>query len=103
MASQEREKGPDLSRLDALEGSPQTHHLFQALRLIEAAYDTNPRLGRSRRPAQDPVRLGQEPELAFPTSTIARFAINKGRGTRSAVSACVWALWPERRPAASSD
>ena len=80
MASKEREKGPDLSRLYALEGSPQTHHLFQALRLIEAAYDTTPRLGRSRRPAQDPVRLGQEPELAFPTSTIARFALNEGRG-----------------------
>nr|WP_321981924.1 type VI secretion system baseplate subunit TssG [uncultured Cohaesibacter sp.] len=79
MASQEREEGPDLSRLDTLEGSPQKHHLFQALRLIEAVHEANPRLGRSHRPSQDPVRLGQEPELAFPTSTIANFKKEAGK------------------------
>ncbi|MEJ8472475.1 type VI secretion system baseplate subunit TssG [Roseibium algae] len=73
MASEKREAGADLSRLEALEHSPQKHHIFQALRLVEAAYADQPRLGRSRRPSQDPLRLGQDPELAFPTSSISSF------------------------------
>lgn len=73
MAGEEREAAADLSRLRALERTPEKYHLFQALRLIEAAYEENPRLGRSKRPSQDPVRLGQTPALAFPTSTIAAF------------------------------
>lgn len=73
MASEERETVPDLSRLEALGLAPQSHHLFQALRLIEAVHSDSPRLGRSSRPAQDPVRLAQEAELAFPTSTISSY------------------------------
>lgn len=73
MASDERNAQADLSRLAALEAEPTKYHVFQALRLIEAAYADRPRLGESRRPRQDPVRLTQEPELAFPTSTVASF------------------------------
>lgn len=80
MAGAEREAGPDLSRLAALGQSPQSHHIFQALRLIEAACADHPRLGRSRRPSQDAVRLAQVPELAFPTSTIASFTRDEGTG-----------------------
>lgn len=80
MAGEERETSPDLSRLEALGQSPQTYHIFQALRLIETAYADHPRLGRSRRPSQDPVRLGQAPELAFPTSTIASFVQDPATG-----------------------
>ncbi|MEL6267454.1 MAG: type VI secretion system baseplate subunit TssG, partial [Pseudomonadota bacterium] len=76
----EREAKAALTRLDALAASPQTQHIFQALRVIEAAFPDNPRLGRSRRPAEDPVRIGQEVELAFPPSTIADFKLNvRGR------------------------
>ncbi|MBP1852485.1 type VI secretion system baseplate subunit TssG [Rhizobium halophytocola] len=73
MAGQERETGPDLSRLEALRENPHSHHIFHALRLIEATYADHPRLGRSRRPSQDAVRLTQDPELAFPASTISAF------------------------------
>lgn len=73
MAGEKREAGPDLTRLRALEDDPHAHHIFQALRLIEATYADSPRLGRSRRPSQDPVRLMQEAELAFPASTISAF------------------------------
>ncbi|WP_299963780.1 type VI secretion system baseplate subunit TssG [uncultured Roseobacter sp.] len=73
MASQERTPGPDLTRLDALTKAPDTFNFFQALRLIEAAHTDRPRLGQSRSPAQDPVRLSQTPELAFPGSTITDF------------------------------
>ncbi|MDT8343075.1 MAG: type VI secretion system baseplate subunit TssG [Thermohalobaculum sp.] len=75
MAGDERAAAPDLSRLAALGSDPQSHHIFQALRLIEAAFPDRPRLGRSRRPSQDAVRIGQEAELAFPPSTIAAFSL----------------------------
>lgn len=73
MAGKKRTAGPDLTRLAALNDNPHSHHIFQALRLIEAAHSDKPRLGRSRRPSEDPVRLTQEVELAFPTSSISSF------------------------------
>ena len=70
--------GPDLSRLHGLAASPQTYHVFRALRMLEAVCDDRPRLGRSSRPRQDWVRIGQEAELAFPTSAIADFRMPSG-------------------------
>ena len=70
--------GPDdLTHYAQLRAKPQIFHMFQALRVIEAQHADRPRLGQSRRAAQDAVRLGQEAELAFPTSTIADFAPDK--------------------------
>lgn len=63
----------DLSLYDKLIESPEIHHFFQALRVIEAEFADHPRLGESRRARQDAVRLGQEAELSFPPSTIASF------------------------------
>ena len=63
--------GPDhLTHYAQLLASPQTHHIFLALRIIEAAHADHPRLGESKRPREDPFRLTQEAELAFPISTI---------------------------------
>lgn len=70
-------KGPgpnDLSLFDRLVEAPEEHHVFQALRVLEAHFRDHPRLGESRRPRQDALRLGQEAELAFPPSTIANFS-----------------------------
>ncbi|MEM7059660.1 MAG: type VI secretion system baseplate subunit TssG [Pseudomonadota bacterium] len=77
MASEDRDAAPDLTRLDALKDAPQKFHIFQALRLIEAAHDDRPRLGRSRKPSEDAVRLEQEAELAFPPSTISDYQLGK--------------------------
>lgn len=74
METGERARPDDLTLLARLARSPQTHHIFHALRIIEAANPDAPRLGMARRPSQDAVRLGQEAELAFPPSTIAKFA-----------------------------
>ncbi len=41
---------------------------FDALRRIECVYDDRPRLGRSIRPADDPVRLAHTPSRASPHS-----------------------------------
>jgi len=62
-----------LTGIEPLRQDPRRFHIFQALRLIEAEYADRPRLGESRRPREDAVRLGQDAELAFPTSTLARF------------------------------
>ncbi|TDE37505.1 type VI secretion system baseplate subunit TssG [Antarcticimicrobium sediminis] len=71
--------GPDhLSHFDRLARDPEKHHVFQALRVIEAQFPEAPRLGESRRPRQDQVRLGQQPELSFPTSSIADFTPPQG-------------------------
>ena len=65
---------PDhLTHLEELTDHPGRFHLFHALRIIEAAYPDAPRLGESGLPREDPVRLGQLPELAFPPSTVAEF------------------------------
>lgn len=73
MASDERKEAGDLSRFKALKENPEKYHIFQALRLIEAAYADKPRLGRSRRPKQDAVRLKQRIDMSFASSTVARF------------------------------
>ena len=77
MATGKRNGSDDLTHYAQLQADPQSYHLFQALRVIEAHHADRPRLGQSRRSAQDPVRLGQEAELAFPTSTIADFGPDK--------------------------
>jgi type VI secretion system protein ImpH len=46
---------------------------FQALRLIEAAYPERAGLGRSLRPADDAVRLGQKPRLGFAAVELAEY------------------------------
>ncbi len=78
MATRKRSGPDDLSHFDRLVDNPGKHHVFQALRVLEAHYAEAPRLGESRRPRQDQVRLGQEAELAFPPSTIADFKPPQG-------------------------
>lgn len=71
--------GPDdLSHAARLASAPGEHHLFQALRIIEATHADAPRLGESRRPREDRVRLGQEAEMAFPPTTISTFTPAEG-------------------------
>ncbi len=78
----ETRRGPgpdDLTHFARLSRDPRSHHLFLALRILEAHHADSPRLGQSRRPRQDRVRLGQEPDLSFARTTIDSF----GRDRRS--------------------
>jgi type VI secretion system protein ImpH len=43
---------------------------FQALRLLECTYAGLPRIGRAVSPADEPVRLGQDPDFAFVASEV---------------------------------
>jgi len=73
MATGKGSRPDDLSHFARLAKNPEKHHVFQALRVIEAHYSDAPRLGESRRPREDKVRLGQEAEMAFPPTSIAAF------------------------------
>jgi type VI secretion system protein ImpH len=65
------ERPDHLTHYAQLLADPERHHIFLALRIIEAQFQDSPRLGESKRPREDRFRLGQEAELAFPPSTIA--------------------------------
>ncbi|MGR9106243.1 MAG: type VI secretion system baseplate subunit TssG [Gammaproteobacteria bacterium] len=56
-----------------LHEDPFSFNFLNAMRMIECAHPEKPRLGTSQRPADDPVRLTQEPSLAFESSTITAF------------------------------
>ena len=79
MATGKGSRPDDLNHLERLAADPEKHHVFQALRILEAAYPESPRLGESRRPREDRIRIGQEAELAFPPSTIAAFTPPEGK------------------------
>lgn len=67
-----------VAQLKKLEDDPEKYHIFHAFRMLEAAFPEAPRIGEARRPHDDKIRFGQEAELRFPTSTIAKFTTPKG-------------------------
>lgn len=73
MAGQVRAAPADLTLEEALEREPERFDFFQALRRLECAHADKPRLGEALRSNDDPVRLGEEPSLAFAPRTVASF------------------------------
>ena len=62
---------PDpLTFFRSVEEKPYTYDFYQALRRIECLYPASPRLGKGLKPADEPVRLGQDPSLAFAPATL---------------------------------
>jgi type VI secretion system protein ImpH len=51
--------------LATMAAEPWAFDFFQALRRLDARQPGKPRLGTARRPADEPVRLGQAPEMSF--------------------------------------
>lgn len=68
------------SLLQALAAEPWRYDFFHALRLVEAAHPRQPRLGTARRPQDEPVRLGQSPDLSFAPATL--HAVRPATGQR---------------------
>jgi type VI secretion system protein ImpH len=58
---------------DPLENAIASMDFFRAVRLIDAAHPDLPRTGEAFSPAQECVRFGQLPELAFATSPLDSF------------------------------
>jgi type VI secretion system protein ImpH len=71
VAGENRTAAYDLELLRALQATPYRFGFFQALRRLECAYPVRPRLGQARRPADDPIRLAQEPSVIFAPATLA--------------------------------
>jgi type VI secretion system protein ImpH len=57
--------------LEDLSREPYRYDFYQTLRRLECLYPAKPRWGTARRPLDEPVRLGQEPELSFAPSPLA--------------------------------
>jgi type VI secretion system protein ImpH len=82
MAGADRQPPPDVTPparagsgeaaafLAMLLAEPWRFDFFQAVRVVEAVYADRPPLGRGRRAADEAVRLGQPPELAFEPAEI---------------------------------
>ncbi|MGH8169869.1 MAG: type VI secretion system baseplate subunit TssG [Steroidobacteraceae bacterium] len=71
------EPGP-VPALEQLRAQPHRFTLFAALRLLEQSFPTSPRLGESRKAADDPVRIGQTPSLSFAPSDVSGFEQSPG-------------------------
>ncbi len=76
-ASAEESRAQSLAQLlDALARAPEQFDFFQALRrleVLEAHRRHQPRLGAASRPTDEPIRLGQEPDLTFAAAPLAHF------------------------------
>lgn len=70
-----------------LAGAPHAFSFYRALRLLECAAPDKPRIGTSKRLKDDPIRLAQEPSMAFAPSAIRALEPPKhGRPARMLVS-----------------
>jgi type VI secretion system protein ImpH len=78
MADDQRTTSDALTLLEALQRSPHEFDFFQAMRLLERAYAEYPRWGEALGPADEPVRIGQDPSLAFAPSTLSSFSVSDG-------------------------
>jgi type VI secretion system protein ImpH len=63
---------------EALRAAPYAHDFFALLRRLESLHPDAPRFGRALRPSQEPLRLGQEPELDFAPAALATFGHEAG-------------------------
>jgi type VI secretion system protein ImpH len=61
---------------------PWEHDFFHALRCIECLYTDGPRIGKAVRPAQEPIRLGQDPSLDFAPAVLSGVSADGGHPAR---------------------
>jgi len=80
MAGQDRTAAHPVTSLERLREKPHSAGFFRVLRELECLHRDRPRLGTANRTADDPVRLGQEPTLAFPPAALASFVPGTGGG-----------------------
>jgi type VI secretion system protein ImpH len=76
MAAEDRTASSRVELLRRLSEEPERWSLYAALRAIEATCLDLPRLGDARKPAEEWIRLGQDPSLEFATSELAGVDVN---------------------------
>lgn len=80
MACEDRPATHAVEVLQRAHAAPHQFDFFQLLRWLESVNRDRPRIGRAERPADDSVRLGQAPSLAFAPASLS--ACEPGDGTR---------------------
>ncbi|HET8707749.1 MAG TPA: type VI secretion system baseplate subunit TssG, partial [Pseudomonadales bacterium] len=68
-----------------LENEPYRFDFFYTLRRLEALHPKLPRLGTALKPADEPVRFGQEPDLSFAPATISKYEPGNSKPARMEV------------------
>jgi type VI secretion system protein ImpH len=66
-----------LNFLADLAREPYRYDFYQTLRRLECLYRDKPRWGASLRPVDEPLRLGQDPDVAFAPAPLASFEFGK--------------------------
>jgi type VI secretion system protein ImpH len=66
----------------ALAREPYRYDFYQTLRRLECLHDSKPRWGEALRPVDEPVRLGQDPELTFAPAPLSSFEVRDGHVPR---------------------
>jgi type VI secretion system protein ImpH len=72
--------------LRQLAAAPYAVDFHQAMRRLERAFPSAPRWGEAIRPREEPVRLGQDPFLAFAPSSLVDFRSTEERAPRLGVA-----------------
>lgn len=78
-----------LTLYERLAAEPHRHDFYQTLRRLECAWPGAPRWGQARRPAEEPVRLGQDADMSFAPAPLASFSV---RGERPRLGIRVFGL-----------
>ncbi|MFQ5598819.1 MAG: type VI secretion system baseplate subunit TssG [Nitrospiria bacterium] len=78
MADTGRKAPHCLALFEALEASPYAFDFFQAIRRLEGIFPEKPKMGHALHVEEDPVRLAQEPSLAFAPAALSSFSLAKG-------------------------
>ena len=60
-----------LNFLADLAREPYRYDFYQTLRRLECLYGDKPRWGAALRPVDEPLRLGQDPDVAFAPAPLA--------------------------------
>ncbi|MBP8307043.1 MAG: type VI secretion system baseplate subunit TssG [Burkholderiaceae bacterium] len=85
-----------LTWLAELAQRPWENDFYQVLRRVEAWHPHLPRLGEARKPADEPIRMGQEPELTFAPANIWRVSTREDGRVRIGVR--FLGLWGPQGP-----
>jgi type VI secretion system protein ImpH len=81
----------------ALEAAPFSHDFYQTMRRLECLYVEKPRWGEGLRPIDEPIRLGQEPDLSFAPAPLASFG-RDGTSSRYRLSVRLFGLFGPNGP-----
>jgi len=97
MADADRTATRAVALYRTIEDKPYRFDFFQVLRRLECVHRDKPKLGRSLRPVDDPIRLTQRTSLTFAPATVSAFEPGKG-GTPPRLESCFFGLFGPNGP-----